>query len=173
MADHRERIKLIATFREKKTMMTWNFSLRRIFLLIKLIVIGLVALLLMGLLNFTQPAFAEVIKLEQPGEIIYRSQHSLLDQSGHTWQVIMFKAVRAETQDNMPPLYLRIIGLPGAPEVAHPMQLKITTNTGKIFTAADIFPESAPLPTVGQYNLQDLAADMLTSEVLLGIPARW
>lgn len=50
------------------------------------------------------------------------------------------------------------------------MQLKITTNTGKIFIAADIFPEEAPAPTVGQYNLQDLAADMLTSEVLLGIP---
>ncbi|GJD19309.1 hypothetical protein RIVM261_042650 [Rivularia sp. IAM M-261] len=151
-------------------MIILNSSLRRIFLLIKLIVIGLVALLLMGLISLNQPVFAEVTKFEQPEEIIYRSQHSLSDQSGHTWQVIMFKSVRPGAQDNIPLLYLRVIGLPGAAEVGHPMQLKITTNTGKIFTAADIFLEEAPAPTVGQYNLQDLDADMLRDEVLLSIP---
>lgn len=120
----------------------------------------------------SQTLIAAVTKIEDPsGHLIYRSQHSLPDASGKAWQVVLFKEINAAQQCEQ--LYLRLVGLPGAAEVAHPKALEITSapgKLGKLLTAPDAFPEEAPAPTVGQYNMQAAIAHLPNGELQLTIP---
>ncbi|WP_343217809.1 DUF3122 domain-containing protein [Halotia branconii] len=110
---------------------------------------------------------ATVKQLEVPGEILHRSQTKLDDQSGNVWQVVLFKQVYP---GQVVSVNLRLVGFPGAAELFHPQPLTITTATGKIFNAADVFLEEAPAPTIAQYDLKDILPKLPTEPLLLGIP---
>ena len=111
---------------------------------------------------------ADVNKLEAaPGEILYRSQKKLDDQSGNIWQVVLFKQVYPGQGQTV---NLRLVGFPDSAELFHPQPLKITTATGKVFTAADIFLDDAPAPTIGQYNLKDILPQLPREPLILSIP---
>ncbi|MBC1217638.1 DUF3122 domain-containing protein [Trichormus variabilis ARAD] len=100
-------------------------------------------------------------------EILYRSLTKLDDQSGHVWQVVLFKQVypgQAETVN------LRLVGFPGSAELLHPHPLKITTATGKVLTAADVFLDEAPAPTIGQYDFKDILPQLSIEPLVLSIP---
>jgi len=100
-------------------------------------------------------------------EILYRSLTKLDDQSGHVWQVVLFKQVypgQAETVN------LRLVGFPGSAELLHPQPLKITTATGKVLTAADVFLDEAPAPTIGQYDFKDILPQLSIEPLVLSIP---
>jgi Protein of unknown function (DUF3122) len=139
-----------------------------------ILLIAIIAFLFLGVETLiSHPVIAAVIQIEEtPGHILYRSQHSLKDESGHAWQVVLFKQVHStlEDQNNVVSLSLRVVGLPGAAEVAHPTTLKIATDTGKVFTAPDMFWEDAPAPTIGQYNFQEVAAQLPVEDLVLAIP---
>ncbi|WP_414752811.1 DUF3122 domain-containing protein [Anabaena sp. CCY 9910] len=99
-------------------------------------------------------------------EILYRSLTKLDDQSGHVWQVVLFKQVypgQAETVN------LRLVGFPGSAELLHPQPLKITTATGKVLTAADVFLDEAPAPTIGQYDFKDILPQLSIEPLVLSI----
>lgn len=141
------------------------------FLLIGLLVIGL----FLGMESLlTHPVLAAVTQIEDiPGHILYRSQHSLKDQAGHAWQVVLFKQIEStsrEVSNDLSSLDLRLVGMPGAIEVSHPESLKITTLTGDVFTAPDVFFEDAPAPTIGEYNFKQLVSKLPTEKLQLTIP---
>lgn len=116
----------------------------------------------------SQMVIADVNKLEAaPGEILYRSQKKLDDQSGNVWQVVLFKQVYPGQGQTV---NLRLVGFPDSAELFHPQPLKITTATGKVFTAADIFLDDAPAPTIGQYNLKDILPQLPREPLILSIP---
>ncbi len=125
----------------------------------------------LGLASFTsQQVIAAVIQLEEsPGEIIYRSQQRLNDQLGNYWQVVLFKRVDSNNNKTSS-INLRLVGFPGSQELSHPLPLKITTDTGKVLTAPDIFVDEAPAPTIGQYDFKDILPQLPTQELLISIP---
>jgi hypothetical protein len=121
--------------------------------------------------SFTsQQAIAAVMQLEEaPGEILYRSQQRLNDELGHPWQVVLFKRIDSN-HNKITSINLRLVGFPGSQELLHPLPLKMTTSTGEVLTAPDIFLEEAPAPTIGQYDFKDILPQLSTQGVLIGIP---
>ncbi|MGM3307800.1 DUF3122 domain-containing protein [Anabaena sp. WFMT] len=119
--------------------------------------------------NFTsQKANAAVTQLEEaPGEVLYRSQVKLDDQSGKVWQVVLFKQIYPGQASNV---NLRLIGFPGSAELIHPQPLKITSATDKVWNAADVFLDEAPAPTIGQYDLTHILPELPNEKLTLGIP---
>ncbi|MFK0731314.1 MAG: DUF3122 domain-containing protein [Gloeotrichia echinulata GP01] len=135
-----------------------------------LLVLGILTLFIfLGLGSLTsQTVMAAVSKLEgTPGEILYRSQLKLDDQSGKVWQVILWKQVYAE---QAPSINLRLVGFPGAAELLHPQPLHITITRGEILTAPDVFLGAAPAPSIAQYDLKDILPKLPTEPLQLGIP---
>jgi Protein of unknown function (DUF3122) len=134
----------------------------------------LTTILLLGLGFLTpQTVIAAVTQLEEsPGHLLYRSHQRLQDQSGQTWQVVLFKSVYSDAGEaqTMTSLNLRLVGLPGTGEILHPKALTIVTSQGKILAAPDVFLEDAPAPTIGQYNLTSVVKELSNDRVLLTIP---
>lgn len=119
--------------------------------------------------SFCQPAVA-VLRLHQdaPGVMQYHSQESLPDDSGYTWQVVLFR----QFQPDAPPvIYLRLVGFPDIAEFVHPSPLEITTPSNQLLIAPDAFAQEAPAPNVGQYDVTDLIAKLPTNGSLkLSVP---
>jgi Protein of unknown function (DUF3122) len=142
--------------------------IRQIFWRILLVAI-LTTFIFLGLLNLTsQTGLAAVTQLgNSPGEVIYRSQVKLDDQSGKVWQVVLFKQVYSDqpSQTN-----LRLIGFPGSAELIHPQPLKITSTTGKVWNAMDVFLDEAPAPTIGQYDFTKILPQLPQEPLTLSIP---
>ncbi|WP_071189980.1 DUF3122 domain-containing protein [Trichormus sp. NMC-1] len=134
-----------------------------------LIVVILTTLILLGLVNLTsQTGLAAVTQLgNSPGEVMYRSQVKLDDQSGKVWQVVLFKQVYSDQPSQ---INLRLIGFPGSAELIHPQPLKITSTTGKVWNAMDIFLDEAPAPTIGQYDLTKILPQLPSEPLTLSIP---
>jgi hypothetical protein len=125
-------------------------------------------LLIADAIFLPQSAIAAISRIEEtPGQVLYRSQQRLQDQTEKTWQVILFKQLYP---GQISSLDLRLVGLPGAVEVAHPKPLKIQINGDQVLTATDVFLEEAPALTVGQYNVKELIPDLPPKDLLLGIP---
>ncbi|MBD2250715.1 DUF3122 domain-containing protein [Nostoc parmelioides] len=135
-----------------------------------LLLLGMLTLyIFLGLGSLTsQTVIAAVNQSEAASkEILYRSLTKLDDQSGHVWQVVLFKQVypgQAQTVN------LRLVGFPGSAELLHPQPLKITTATGKVLTAADVFLDEAPAPTIGQYDFKDILPQLSIEPLVLSIP---
>ncbi len=126
---------------------------------IQTILIGLAIwfCLLVGLCQ--SPTIAAIRELEEaPGQMVYQSRQTLIDQHGHNWQAIAFKRISPDHQTSFD---LRLVGFPGVVKIDRTQPLTLTDSLGKTLTAteasSDIFTESAlPEPNVGQYDLQPL-----------------
>lgn len=129
----------------------------------------LTTLIFLGLANLSsEKVIAAVTQIgKPPEETIYRSQVKLDDQSGKVWQVVLFKQVYSEQPSN---INLRVVGFPGSAELIHPQPLRITTNTGKLWNANDIFLDTAPAPTVGQYDFTEILPQLPPESLTLSIP---
>lgn len=128
-------------------------------------------LLLLSLGTFHPlPASATISTIEEaPGQILYQSRHKLKDNRGNTWQVVLFKRMKA---GDSPGINLRLVAFPGTADLAHPQPLEIITATGKKFHAEDIFAQQAPANNVGQYNVKNILNQLPTSAsiyLVLGI----
>lgn len=105
------------------------------------------------------PALATIRQLEEtPGQMVYQSRQSLVDQQGQTWQAIAFKRIRATGETGV---YLRLVGFPGTAAIDRSHPLTLTSSMGQTLTASDasaaIFTDArAPEPNVGQYDLQPI-----------------
>jgi len=100
---------------------------------------------------------------EAPGQMLYQSRHTLKDNTGSSWQLILFKRIKNGEVENV---NLRLVGFPDAAEVSHPQPLKITTSRGAVFEATDEFAEKAPAPNVGQYQLTEILPKLSKTEGL-------
>ncbi|WP_341529342.1 DUF3122 domain-containing protein [Nostoc sp. UHCC 0302] len=137
-----------------------------------LLLLGILTIYIyVGLASFiSQQVIAAVIQLEEaPGEIVYRSQQKLNDELGNYWQVVLFKRVHSNS-NKISSINLRLVGFPGSQELFHPFPLKITSDTGKVLTAPDIFLDEAPAPTIGQYDFKDILPQLPTQSLLISIP---
>jgi hypothetical protein len=135
-----------------------------------IILVGILTTLIflnLGNLRY-QTANAAITQLgNPPAEVIYRSQVKLDDQSGKVWQVVLFKQVYLEQPSN---INLRLVGFPNSAELIHPQPLRITTNTGKVWNANDIFLDQAPAPTIGQYDFTEILPQLPPESLILSIP---
>lgn len=139
-----------------------------------LLIMALVGLILFGLVTLTtQPVVAEIRQqAEAPGQILYQSRHSLKDETGKSWQVVLFKRVKAGEPESVS---LRLVGFPGTAEFVHPQPLTINTDAGEVLQAEDGFAEEAPAPHIGQYDLETVLPELppgkpLTLELPLSDP---
>ncbi|MBD2136276.1 DUF3122 domain-containing protein [Anabaena sp. FACHB-1237] len=115
----------------------------------------------------SENAIAALTQIEQTsGEVLYRSQVKLDDNLGKVWQVILFKQSYPGAISN---INLRLVGFPGSVELIHPQSLRITTNTGKIWNANDIFLDEAPAPTIGQYDFTEILPQLPLESLNLSI----
>ncbi|WP_353931596.1 DUF3122 domain-containing protein [Okeanomitos corallinicola TIOX110] len=136
----------------------------------RILTVGILTIFLfLGLGDFTgQSAIALTTKIEPvPEEILYSSQTKLDDSSGKVWQVVLFKQVYLGQKSN---INLRLVGFPGSEELIHPQPLRITSNTGQIWDAPDIFLDEAPAPTIGQYDFNEILPILPTEPLNLAIP---
>ena len=132
------------------------------------IAIALVSSIFIGLNSFTtQPAFASIRQMEEaPGQILVQSRHTLKDNRGNAWQVVLFKRTKADSSST---IHLRLVDFPGLADFAHPKSLIITTNKGNSFQAEDVFAEKAPAANVGEFDLQDILSRLPVSKLNLSL----
>ena len=136
-----------------------------------LLLSGLMLFLLLGQLTFTNEPAMAVLRQHQdePGVMRYHSQQSLLDTSGNAWQVVLFKKI---TPGQLIRFNLRLVGFPGIAELTHPQPLEISTSSGQVLTAADVFGEESPAPNVGQYNFTEVLSKLQKGSLTLSVPLK-
>lgn len=137
-----------------------------------LLLMALVGLILLGLGALTtQPVMAEIRQQEEaPAQILYQSRHSLKDETGKSWQVVLFKRVKAGEPQS---ISLRLVGFPGTAKFIHPQPLTINTDAGEVLQAEDGFAEQAPAPHIGQYDLEAVFPELPPGKsVTLELPLR-
>lgn len=128
-----------------------------------LVVTAFIGLVLLCSVCSTPSAFAAIRQLEEaPGQIVYQSRQTLKDQHNTSWQAIAFKRIRPDGNTSF---YLRLVGFPGAAEIAHSQPLTLTNSMGQILNAVDassqIFTDARlPEPNVGQYDLQPILSHL-------------
>jgi hypothetical protein len=133
-----------------------------------IIAIAIVLLVFISLDNLTtQPALASVRQMEEaPGQILIQSRHTLEDNQGDTWQVVLFKRTKA---DGSSMIHLRLVDFPGLADFAHPQALTITTNKGDSFKAEDVFAEQAPAANVGEFDVQNILTQLPVTKLNLSL----
>lgn len=132
------------------------------------LIAAIVLLLFIGLDNFTvQPAFASIRQMEEaPGQILVQSRHTLKDNRGNAWQVVLFKRTKA---DGSSTIHLRLVDFPGLADFAHPQSLTITTDRLDSFKAEDVFAEKAPAANVGEFDLQSVLSQLPVTKLNLSL----
>ncbi|MBD1908486.1 DUF3122 domain-containing protein [Trichocoleus sp. FACHB-832] len=130
--------------------------------------VGLCIYLILG---NSAPAFASIHTYpESPTQVMYRSRQSLRDVKDQAWQVVLFKRLQMGEVDCV---HLRLVGFPGIAELAHPKPLRITAETGEVWTAADVLNESLLPPNVGEYDLLKVMSDLDSNTPLrLNLPLK-
>jgi hypothetical protein len=140
-------------------------------LLTKAVVIGMTLLfLILGSQFFIlEPANATIgQQQEAPGQMLYQSRHSLRDETGTAWQVVLFKRVK---NDQIDTINLRLVGFPNQAAFLHPKGLEIMTSQGRLFQAEDQFAKKSPAANVGEYNLKEILPQLpSTEQVKLHLP---
>lgn len=72
---------------------------------------------------------------ETPEQILSQSRHTLRDDRGNSWQVVLFKRLK---NGEIKEIDLRLVGFPGTLAFNHPQDLKII-GSEKVFQASDRF----------------------------------
>jgi hypothetical protein len=127
-----------------------------------------ILLISIALVNLkSQPALASIRQmLEAPGQILIQSRHTLNDEQGNAWQVVLFKRSQA---DGSTMIHLRLVDFPELADFEHPQPLTITTNAGDLFQASDIFADKSPAPNVGEFDLQTILFQLPITKLNLSL----
>ena len=111
------------------------------------------AFLLFGWSAIAPQATAAVYQMEEaPGQMLYQSRHTLRDETGEPWQVVLFK----RKNDRETSVHLRLVGFPDVIAFRHPQPLKVFTSMGRVLPAEDIFARQSPAENVGEFDFQDV-----------------
>ena len=132
------------------------------------LIAAIVLLLFIGLNSFTtHPAFASIRQMEEaPGQVLIQSRHTLKDDRGNSWQVVLFKRTKADSSST---IHLRLVDFPGLADFAHPQPLKITTDRGDSLKAEDVFAEKAPAANVGEFDVQNILSELPITKLNLSL----
>ncbi|MEC4983858.1 MAG: DUF3122 domain-containing protein [Oscillatoria sp. PMC 1068.18] len=119
----------------------------------------------------SEPAWAAIRQQEEaPGQMLYQSRHTLRDDRGQAWQLILFKRVKNAT---VAELSLRLVGFPGVAEFTHPQALTLRSSDGKSFLGGDRFAAVSPAANVGEYDLQEILPQLAqTQSIKLILPIK-
>ena len=133
---------------------------------IAFVILTLILFLIIALVTI-QPVIATVTESDiAPGKSYCRSEQVLIDETGHKWEVMFFTEVDSpEVMSSN----LRLSGLSGSTNIESQKPLVIVTPSDR-YEANDIFLENPPLPSIGQYNLQNIFSRLSTTDLLLEIP---
>lgn len=108
--------------------------------------------------NSAQALMREIV--EKPGQTLYQSRQSLKDEQGQTWQVVLFKRVKTDADEE---INLRLVGFPGAVFFQHPAPLVIHSNGKETIELTDLLATENPGENVGQFlinsDFQNLKAN--------------
>jgi hypothetical protein len=122
-----------------------------------------VAVILGFWLGGSDPAIASIRKLQEaPGQMVYQSRSTLVDQQNHRWQAIAFRRIYSDGHANV---YLRLVGFPGMAEIDRMQPLTFVNSLGGELRADDVsnqlFTEGQSVEaTVGQYNVEPVLPDL-------------
>jgi hypothetical protein len=132
------------------------------------LVVTIVLLIFIGLDNFnTQPALASIRQMEEaPGQVLIQSRHTLKDEKGDSWQVVLFKRSKA---DGSTIIHLRLVDFPGLADFAHPQPLQIITSKGDLFKAEDLFAEKSPAANVGEFDVKNVLPQLPITKLNLSL----
>jgi hypothetical protein len=161
---------LVISNKQQRTNLMWNQI--RGFLSKLTLIAAIVFLIFIGLDNFhTQPAFASIRQMEEaPGQVLIQSRHTLKDDRGNSWQVVLFKRTKADSSST---IHLRLVDFPGLADFAHPQPLTITTtNKGDSLKAEDVFAEKAPAANVGEFDVQNVLFQLPATKLNLSLPMK-
>ena len=112
-------------------------------------------------LAIPQPAEAIIRKQQEtPEQVLSQSRHTLRDDRGNSWQVVLFKRLK---NGEIKEIDLRLVGFPGTVEFNHPQDLELISGE-KVFQASDRFSESSPGLNVGQFDLKEILPQLLTEQ---------
>ena len=115
------------------------------------LLLNLILLMTLNWVTFCPHANALLRQHHETQNVLrYHAQDSLPDSDGNTWQVVLFPDNFGTAKTKY---YLRLVGFPGIKSFSHPQPLEIITSEGNVFSALDVYAESAPAPNVGQYDL--------------------
>lgn len=112
-------------------------------------------------------ATAAVYQMEEaPGQMLYQSRHTLRDEFGKPWQVILFKREKNREETDV---HLRLVGFPDVATFDRDRALKIFISTGKVLAAKDIFSPQSSADNVGEFDFKAVLPKLpqLTSVQLL------
>jgi Protein of unknown function (DUF3122) len=119
---------------------------------------SLLRLILIILLTFSSsifcpPATAEIRQFhEKPGTLLYKSQWTLKDQTGKSWQAIAFQ-VRDPHQSSFT-IQLRLVGFPGSITLDPTQPLRLDDR--QQFLTASSNADNLPSGAVGQFDIQPI-----------------
>lgn len=110
----------------------------------------LLCLFLMWMGGTTKAAWAAFSRVEEaPDVMLYRARQSLRDSSGNSWQVILFKYVKAGVAQ---PIVLRLVGFPGIATIPHPKVLMLQAGDQQ-WAVPDLQSDRPALSHLGEYDL--------------------
>jgi hypothetical protein len=133
---------------------------------IALIISTLVLFIIITLLTI-KPAIGSIAESgSASNQISYRSERVLTDETGNKWQVMLFTPVDLSP---VTALNLRLSGLYSSLRIQSQKPLIIKTSSDR-FEATDLLLEKSPLPSIGQYDLQQIFPQLPTEDLLLEIP---
>ena len=130
----------------------------------------IILILIFPIIGFTAKESVAMLRQhhDAPGVLRYHSQVSIKDKQEYNWQVLLFKNINPGVKQE---LDLRIVGFPGIFEFSHPHSLEITTKSGKLLSAYDVFATSSPSANVGEYSFTDVLPKLTEIESLkLNLP---
>ena len=142
----------------------------------------LILLIIISLLNI-QHAIANITEATitetdiAPGLIHCRAEQILTDEAGHKWEIMLF--TNQVDAPQIPSLNLRLSGLSSSLRIQSQKPLVISSNSSNLtktatesnrYEAANTFFGQPPLPSIGQYDLQDILPQLPKEELLLEIP---
>ncbi|MBP0018016.1 MAG: DUF3122 domain-containing protein [Cyanobacteria bacterium SBLK] len=126
----------------------------RLSLLWRSLILSLIIGLLMLSWGTIPHATAAVYQMEEaPGQMLYQSRHTLRDEFGEPWQVILFKREKNREET---PVHLRLVGFPDVAAFDRDRALKIFVSTGQVLSAEDIFSPQSSADNVGEFDFKEI-----------------
>jgi Protein of unknown function (DUF3122) len=108
---------------------------------------------------FCLPATAEIRQFhEKPGTLLYKSQWTLKDQTGKSWQAIAFQVRPPHPQSSGFLVQLRLVGFPGSVTLDPTQPLRLD-DRDQFLTAASL-AEQLPSGAVGQFDIQPVLSQL-------------
>jgi Protein of unknown function (DUF3122) len=136
----------------------------------KLLVYFLTLFFIVGNFSLFVPNATALLRQHQesPGVMRYHSQTSIKDETGHAWQIVLYKVKKPGASED---INLRLVGFPGVAKFVHPQSLEVVTAPGKLLSATDVYATMSPAPNVGEYKFTNILYQLPTTKSLkLNLP---